>query len=874
MRTITDAERLTKIEYYPNKSWVKHQGARVLKPTGTSTPTDFVWSYVERRDALNYTGNPVWTGKQHWMSAAVSQNKILDSDNAGVDWSVTGVNGAQQPTVTIRYMNGGGVSDVRTWQEFSYDNGMRMTDQKYVYALNGAGLSAPTFTLSNQVYNYKDQLIEKNIGYRGVNNTLQSIDYQYNTRGWLTGINTVNVYGGQSILTPSGMGSGGISGLAVTPFLGEALAQGMTSDQNLQGKALLMPPVADNNVDLFSQVLTYGNPDGRTLAHPQSNGNISSTTWQVAGRAKQAYGFAYDDLNRLTDATYFDVTDSYSGSWNSNFSADNKFNEQLSYDLRGNITTLQRNGLNSNGWTGNNFVAGTYGLIDNLTYAYNTKNQLLSVNEASLPTRGFKTNPNATGDQYGYDANGNLMFDKNKYLTSIEYNYLNLPIKVVIDNPTDAVNSGSIEFVYDATGAKLRKTVKYSNGSVKETWDYVNGVEYKNQILQRVAHSEGAVVRNDFGQYQHEYVLRDHLGNTRVTFTDGVNKGEPYWDWSNYSYIQPDNTGYDDGVVTEADIKHINHTYPFGMAMEGNWNNAGSANNNRYLYNGKQWNDDLGMGWYDYGARFYDPAIARWTAVDPLSEKMRRHSPYNYAFDNPIRFIDPDGAFPTEVGKQPCPCEAPNWNLKGVTVVNPMAVMQLRTDIDNAGGRFARRLRVRPDKTYYHQGIDLKAPIGTPVVSMINGIVLSKGERSGYGKSITIRSKDADGKNIDIQYAHLSKMDVKEGQTVEAGTPIGESGDTGNAKGGDPHLHLQVKYGGENVDPEHLLPSKLNETTGLFENKVDGKENKPYLLYLEKIDYHPPTDHFRPYGGFCLGCAGPPSTPSPEPKDTSFPVKR
>jgi RHS repeat-associated protein len=224
-----------------------------------------------------------------------------------------------------------------------------------------------------------------------------------------------------------------------------------------------------------------------------------------------------------------------------------------------------------------------------------------------------------------------------------EYNYLNLPMKIVITKPNDAANSGSIEFVYDATGVKLRKTVKYSNGSVKETWDYVNGVEYKNQILQRVAHSEGAVVRNDFGQYQHEYVLRDHLGNTRVTFTDGVNKGEPYWDWSNYTYIAPDNTGYDDGVVTEADIKHINHTYPFGMAMEGNWNNAGNSNNNRYLYNGKQYNDDFGMGWYDYGARFYDPSIARWSAIDPLAEKYQRWSPYTYCLNNPVKFIDPDG---------------------------------------------------------------------------------------------------------------------------------------------------------------------------------------------------------------------------------------
>jgi RHS repeat-associated protein len=75
----------------------------------------------------------------------------------------------------------------------------------------------------------------------------------------------------------------------------------------------------------------------------------------------------------------------------------------------------------------------------------------------------------------------------------------------------------------------------------------------------------------------------------------------------------------------------------------GSHSASGAENPNKYQYNGKELNQDFGLDWNDYGARFYDPTVSRWWNNDPLSEKAKGYSPYTYVFDNPVRFRDPDG---------------------------------------------------------------------------------------------------------------------------------------------------------------------------------------------------------------------------------------
>ncbi|MDA3865624.1 MAG: RHS repeat-associated core domain-containing protein [Salinivirgaceae bacterium] len=134
-------------------------------------------------------------------------------------------------------------------------------------------------------------------------------------------------------------------------------------------------------------------------------------------------------------------------------------------------------------------------------------------------------------------------------------------------------------------------------------------------------HTGEARMRRAGQSIRFDYTLKDHLGNTRTMFTITDN--------NNIETLQS------------------NHYYPFGMRFNQSADYSGTEN--RYLYNGKELQEDLGLNWYDYGARFYDPSIGRFTNVDPMAESYYGLSGYNYVGNNPIRRIDPDGRMMSEI---------------------------------------------------------------------------------------------------------------------------------------------------------------------------------------------------------------------------------
>jgi RHS repeat-associated protein len=249
------------------------------------------------------------------------------------------------------------------------------------------------------------------------------------------------------------------------------------------------------------------------------NGNIAGVKWRNNGDGIQrAFGYAYDGVNRLLKG---DFTQNSSSGWNTSAGIDFGV-RSLAYDANGNILTLTQKGLKLN----------TSQVIDSLTYGYNSgSNQLNYVtdhaNDTSAHLGDFTEITNNTSQDYTYDGNGNLTMDNNKQISTIHYDYLNLPDSVAF------TGKGYVKFIYAADGTKLGKIVIDNTVNKKTVTTYLGSFIYQYtaipstgtgaDTLQFVLQPEGRIRPQNIGRSDtvfFDFFEQDQLGNTRVVLTD------------------------------------------------------------------------------------------------------------------------------------------------------------------------------------------------------------------------------------------------------------------------------------------------------------------------------------------------------------------
>lgn len=482
---------------------------------------------------------------------------------------------------------------------------------------------------SNLSYGVRDLITKRKLGGVGNNEFLQVVDYRYNAQRWITRINT-------------------------------PLPLGTTGDPN---ELLNTDPP-----DLFYMEINYDDAIGAVNSNAELSGNISNITWQTRGEERRnIYGYRYDYLDRLRQATYGTEN-------NSQQFVTNDYSASYGYDERGNILNLKRLGkvddviqtidslnyeyflssnrveqITDNSSAGGGLEKGCCVEVINIgdmvnadetfhaDYELNASSTINANNTVNYKAGevirlevGFEYKPTSGQSfvasiapcddkisfgfddvtdlqDYGYDANGNRNFDPDKGIT-ISYNHLDLPYKA------DLGGGKVIEWLYDASGTKLRKTVSQGENELLKQ-DYFGVFEHVNEELEAIYHTDGRAVRQADDSFEYQYNIRDYQGSTRVIFR---------------------NNGAD-----QVEILSTAAYYPYGLPIE----NFGrdSTPLYRYLYNGKEVNDDFGLSIADFSARWYDLKGTTWWQVDPLAQLNEYQSPYNYVSNNPIRYVDPTG---------------------------------------------------------------------------------------------------------------------------------------------------------------------------------------------------------------------------------------
>jgi RHS repeat-associated protein len=214
--------------------------------------------------------------------------------------------------------------------------------------------------------------------------------------------------------------------------------------------------------------------------------------------------------------------------------------------------------------------------------------------------------------------------DYNKSIyEGISYNHLNMPEHISFRGGYQTMG-----FTWDASGNKLAVETR-AQSALGDSTIYNRTTEYSGNFVYRrdsvgdlslsyILFDEGRITRDQSGNHQYEYFIKDHLGNVRmVKRVDG------------------------------GDVETLQQTdyYPFGMVMGGR-DAMPEEGENKYLYNGKELQGEFDLDWYDYGARFYDPAFVRFHSIDPKAEDYKFQAPYGYGANNPIKLIDQNGENP------------------------------------------------------------------------------------------------------------------------------------------------------------------------------------------------------------------------------------
>ena len=374
---------------------------------------------------------------------------------------------------------------------------------------------------------------------------------------------------------------------------------------------------------------------------PCWGGGISGITWlqreslKAATSVENQYKFSYDGLNRLTKADFSSSGEQWNGDLISQ--GDRDFSCSYAYDLNGNMKSLRRYGVSLYNTLLPTHIRN-YGIIDDLTMAYDG-NRLKSVSDAAEdPTYAGAMDFRDGADgavEYTYDANGNMTSDRNKGISSITYNMLNLPQTVLFEDGHETC------YTYAADGRKLRVEYRLNNFSIIEA-EKAKASEGFDAIASPSALDENGIIETPAEPISRTLMTRDYCGNyiykngclERVMTENGYMQ-----DGGLYFYIK-DYQGNVRVVLNQANRPvEINSYYPYGGLMAATTTEGSQP----YKYGTKELDRENGLDWYDFHARQMDPMVPRFTTIDPKCEKYYAISPYAYCAGNPIAYIDPNG---------------------------------------------------------------------------------------------------------------------------------------------------------------------------------------------------------------------------------------